>query len=148
MLAAKKFHVTLLQIGEKVPLEPPEVLGLGARGSELGLKETADGFAGAGLAQPQVNEFLDFNQRETEGLHLTDEVKAIDLVACINTKPTGSARSSGQEPALFVEANAVYGHGDSSRELANAQVAVAWSGRKLRHKDIVHSGVRSRVKGK
>ncbi len=124
----------------------PKLLQLRSHIGQFCLQQLSHRLAGVHLPLSKLDQFTNLAQGEAESLHLLDEVKSLDGALSVQSEPTCAANCLGQELALLVESDRVYGLGGALRDLADLHRR-ALSLVIGRHNRIIQSGVQSRVKG-
>jgi hypothetical protein len=72
------------------------------------------------LAGSKTDEFVDFLQRKSQPLHLTDKYQGFDLLRVVESKAARTAPWRSQQPSPFIETDGIDGESTTSRKLPDS----------------------------
>jgi hypothetical protein len=140
-----QFPVTLLKVEDQLAFQVLQVADLVLNRGKFRAEQVSHVPTGMPTAVSQLKKLLNFLQRESEPLHLLDKREPCYVIAGIEPELTQGARSFWQQRSTLIKTDRVYTKLGLLCSFADLDRAPG-SLETLRHKEIIHSGLCSRVK--
>ena len=142
-----QFSITLLEIVYQFVFQVLQVSDFASNLGKFGAEQIPDFPAGMSTTISQIEKLFDFQQREAESLHLLDKSESRYVVCCVKPELSCCPGCSRQQRLALVEPDRVYTQVGALRSFADLDRAHR-TRQTMRHKEIIHSGLYSRVKSK
>ena len=140
-----QFSITLLKIVYQFVFQVLQVSDFASNLGKFGAEQIPDFPAGMSTTISQIEKLFDFLQGEAESLHLLDKSESRYVVCCVKPELSRCPGCSRQQRLALVEPDRVYTQVGALRSFADLDRAHR-TRQTVRHKEIIHSGLYSRVK--